>query len=69
MPRSARHPDGEWSVRRGTGAAASKSYVCPGCSQTLAAGLPHVVAWPATDLLGDDAAVGRRRHWHARRWL
>lgn len=68
MQRSESHPDGEWMVRRVTGASASKSYVCPGCSQVIAPGVPHVVAWPAEDLLGQDAALGRRRHWHPSCW-
>lgn len=51
-------------VRRLTGASATREYRCPGCHQGIAAGTPHVVAWPATGVDG----VGERRHWHTRCW-
>ncbi|MFC4564488.1 ATP/GTP-binding protein [Nocardiopsis mangrovi] len=55
-------PDGEWAVRRISGAAAAKPYRCPGCHQEIPPGMPHVVAWrPFGD--GDD-----RRHWHSSCW-
>jgi hypothetical protein len=50
-------------VRSVTAAAAVKSYRCPGCDQVIGAGRPHVVAWPADDLDGDE-----RRHWHTPCW-
>lgn len=56
------HPDGDWYVRRLTGAGSTKPYRCPGCEQEIPAGLPHVVAWPV-DGGGDD-----RRHWHTGCW-
>jgi hypothetical protein len=59
-------PDGDWTVRNI--AASEKAYVCPGCRQTVAAGTPHVVAWRADHVLGDDAAVADRRHWHTACW-
>lgn len=55
-------------MRRVTGAATVKTYVCPGCSQTITPGVPHVVAWPAQDAFGTGAAVGDRRHWHPSCW-
>ena len=39
------------------------SYRCPGCDQLLAAGVGHVVAWPA-----DDPEATDRRHWHTTCW-
>ncbi|MDA2810430.1 ATP/GTP-binding protein [Nocardiopsis sp. RSe5-2] len=55
-------PDGEWVLRRISGAAAAKTYRCPGCRQDLPPGTPHVVAWrPYGD--GED-----RRHWHSSCW-
>lgn len=41
----------------------AKVYRCPGCDQTVAAGVAHVVVWPA-----DDAAASDRRHWHTPCW-
>jgi hypothetical protein len=58
-------PDGDWLVRPVTGAAATKTYRCPGCDQEVPPGTAHVVAWP-----DDGAAPGleRRRHWHTACW-
>ncbi|MFB9239213.1 hypothetical protein ACFFWC_27395 [Plantactinospora siamensis] len=56
--------DGEWLVRGISGAAAVKTYRCPGCEQEIRPGVPHVVAWPA-DGWGDP---GDRRHWHGGCW-
>ena len=39
--------DGEWQVRQVSGSAATRDYRCPGCDQVIAAGTPHLVAWPA----------------------
>jgi hypothetical protein len=61
------HGDGAWRVRAVTGAAATKAYVCPGCNQTIPAGTPHVVAWPA-ERLGAFGGPGDRRHWHTPCW-
>jgi hypothetical protein len=52
-----------WTVRTVPGANATKAYRCPGCAQLIPPGLPHLVAWPETDL---DA--GDRRHWHTACW-
>ncbi|SDQ73791.1 hypothetical protein [Quadrisphaera sp. DSM 44207] len=60
--------DGEWHVRTVPGAAAAKAYRCPGCDQVIPPGTPHVVTWPGDDLLGPDAAIGSRRHWHRSCW-
>jgi hypothetical protein len=58
------HPDGQWHVRRVTGAAAVKTYRCPGCEQEIRPGTAHVVAWRA-DLPHADED---RRHWHSPCW-
>jgi hypothetical protein len=66
------HPDGEWVVQRVTGsgpaALEGRSYRCPGCDQLVPGGVPHVVAWPADGLLGAEAALADRRHWHGACW-
>lgn len=57
-------PTGDEVVRPVSGAAATKSYRCPGCDQQIPPGTPHVVAWP-------DGAFGGpadRRHWHSPCW-
>jgi hypothetical protein len=56
--------DGEWMVRNVPGTAAVKAYRCPGCDQEIAAGVGHVVVWPA-DGRGD---LTDRRHWHTGCW-
>ena len=43
-----------WTVRAVSGASATRSYLCPGCQQDIAPGVPHVVVWPAE-------GVGRSR--------
>lgn len=57
-----------WTVQAIAAAAAQKSYVCPGCAAGIAAGVAHVVVWPADGALGDAAAVEARRHWHNHCW-
>lgn len=54
-------PDDEWVARPVSGAAAVRTYRCPGCDHEIAAGTPHVVAWP-------DGNVEQRRHWHTPCW-
>jgi hypothetical protein len=56
--------DGDWMVRMVPGGAAVKPYRCPGCDQEIAAGMAHVVVWPA-DERGD---LTDRRHWHTGCW-
>ncbi|MET0724897.1 MAG: hypothetical protein ABWY36_01005 [Leifsonia sp.] len=60
--------DGQWYVQPVTGAQAVKSYVCPGCRLAIEPGHAHVVAWRADALLGDEAALADRRHWHSHCW-
>lgn len=64
--RSESAPDGEWTVQRVRGS--DKTYVCPGCRQDVPPATPHVVAWAADGLLGPEAALDARRHWHAACW-
>lgn len=61
-------PDGEWTVRAVSAAAAVKPYVCPGCRQEIPPGTAHIVAWRADHVLGPDAALDDRRHWHSGCW-
>jgi hypothetical protein len=56
-------PDGDWVVRQVPGAAAVKTYRCPGCDQEIRAGVPHAVVWPAQAPGPDE-----RRHWHNSCW-
>ncbi|HLQ55703.1 MAG TPA: ATP/GTP-binding protein [Streptosporangiaceae bacterium] len=56
-------PDGDWVVRQVPGAAATKTYRCPGCDQEIVPRTPHVVVWPA-----DARDAGERRHWHNPCW-
>ncbi|MDP9429440.1 MAG: hypothetical protein M3Q47_11450 [Actinomycetota bacterium] len=71
--------DGDWVVRRLTGAASAKTYRCPGCDQEIRPGMPHLVTWPAYprnsdsdsgdgDLWDTESAAGTRRHWHGACW-
>ena len=50
-------------VRPVTGAAATKSYRCPGCDQEVRPATAHVVVWPA-----DGPGLDQRRHWHTPCW-
>jgi hypothetical protein len=60
--------DGRWVVRSVPGAAATKTYRCPGCQQPIGPGVPHVVAWPENPGLLAASAVEDRRHWHTGCW-
>lgn len=67
IPQTQSGPRGEdYRVRRVRGA--EKSYRCPGCHQLIEPGTPHVVAWPAGHILGEEVAVRERRHWHTPCW-
>jgi len=67
-PRTESGPDGDWYVRSVAGASSPKAYRCPGCDQEIPAGVAHVVAWPASGLTGEQAALSDRRHWHRACW-
>ena len=58
--------DGEWTVQSVRGG--EKTYLCPGCRQDIAPGTAHVVTWSNDSLLGAQAAVESRRHWHSACW-
>ena len=60
--------DGGWVVRTVAGAAATKTYRCPGCQQPIPVGFPHLVAWPEQPGLLSGSAVAERRHWHTACW-
>jgi hypothetical protein len=62
-PQTELWPDGEWIVRHVPGAAATKTYRCPGCDQELVPGNAHVVVWPAY-----TPGAAERRHWHSSCW-
>ncbi len=64
--RSEQGADGTWTVRSVT--SATKSYLCPGCHQDIPAGTAHVVAWQVDALLGSEAGLELRRHWHRACW-
>lgn len=55
-----------WLVRRVGGG--DKQYRCPGCDQLIGPGVGHLVVWPAEHLLGDQAGLDDRRHWHINCW-
>ena len=60
--------DGRWVVRTMSGAAAIKSYRCPGCHQNIAAGVAHLVVWPSEPPIGASQSIPERRHWHTACW-
>ncbi len=62
-PQTQEWPDGDWVVRPVPGAAAAKTYRCPGCDQEIWPGVPHVVVWPA-----QAPGLTERRHWHNACW-
>ncbi|GGC12165.1 hypothetical protein [Cellulomonas carbonis] len=64
--RSESAADGDWTVQRVRGG--DKAYTCPGCRQQIPPGTAHVVAWAADGLLGPQAALDDRRHWHSACW-
>ncbi|WP_069767047.1 hypothetical protein [Streptomyces sp. LUP30] len=51
-----------WTVRQVAGTEAKKTYRCPGCIQTIPAGVAHVVVWPT------HPGAEERRHWHQACW-
>lgn len=60
--------DGEWHVRRLSGAGSHKSYTCPGCHRAVTPGTAHVVVWPVERPLLSSDALDERRHWHGACW-
>jgi len=60
--------DGRWITRTIAKDASIKPYICPGCNQTIAAGVAHLVAWPEVPPLGSSSGVEHRHHWHTACW-
>ena len=60
--------DGRWLVRSVPGAAAVKTYRCPGCQQPVVPGTPHLVCWPDNPGLLSSSGLDERRHWHTGCW-
>lgn len=58
----------EWTVQPVSAIQAQKSYICPGCGRVIPEGVAHVVAWRADGVLGDQADLAARRHWHQYCW-
>ncbi|MEZ3161290.1 hypothetical protein AB1K54_12220 [Microbacterium sp. BWT-B31] len=58
----------DWTVQPVSAVQAQKAYTCPGCGRTIGAGVAHLVAWRADGVLGDQADLAARRHWHERCW-
>ncbi|MGF3055445.1 hypothetical protein [Microbacterium sp. YY-01] len=58
----------EWWVQPLSAAQAHKEYTCPGCTRMIVAGTAHVVTWRADGVLGDEADLAARRHWHTHCW-
>ena len=61
----------DYAVRSVTGAAAVKTYRCPGCDHEILPGIPHVVAWPLegpVHLGHAPTDAPGRRHWHTPCW-
>lgn len=57
-----------WTVQPVSGAQAQKTYTCPGCGRAVDPGVAHLVAWRADGVLGDEADLAARRHWHTSCW-
>jgi hypothetical protein len=58
----------DYTVKPVTGARTEKTYTCPGCAQTIEVGTPHVVVWREDGILGPQADLAARRHWHNHCW-
>jgi hypothetical protein len=58
----------QWTVQPVSAAQAQKSYVCPGCGRNIERGVAHLVAWRADGVLGEQADLAGRRHWHSHCW-
>ncbi len=58
----------QWSVQPIAATQAVKSYVCPGCGREVSVGTAHLVVWRADGVLGDEADLAARRHWHTHCW-
>jgi len=57
-----------WNVQPISALQAQKRYTCPGCSLDILPGVEHIVAWRADGIMGDEADLAARRHWHLQCW-
>jgi hypothetical protein len=57
-----------WVVQPVSADRAGKVYVCPGCARSVEPGVAHLVVWRADGVLGDQADLSGRRHWHPHCW-
>lgn len=60
--------DGLWNVQPLAAGGATKFYTCPGCGLEIAPGVAHTVTWRADGLMGEEADLAGRRHWHVHCW-
>ncbi|WP_193598800.1 hypothetical protein [Microbacterium sp. YJN-G] len=58
----------EWTVQPVSAAQSVKEYVCPGCGGAIAPSTAHVVVWRADGVMGEQADLAARRHWHTHCW-
>ncbi|WOF21566.1 hypothetical protein N8K70_09165 [Microbacterium betulae] len=58
----------DWSVQPMAAGRSEKTYTCPGCGAPIEAGAAHVVVWREDGVLGPQADLAARRHWHAHCW-
>ncbi|WP_282825672.1 hypothetical protein [Gulosibacter sediminis] len=58
----------EYTVQQVSAERALKVYTCPGCNLEIPIGQAHVVVFRADNIMGDDAAIADRRHWHSHCW-
>ena len=56
----------EWTVQQIS--KHEKQYICPGCQNIIPPNTEHVVAWANDSIMGKDAALADRRHWHKHCW-
>jgi hypothetical protein len=67
-PRTEERAGRSWHVQPIAAAQALKPYRCPGCGGVVDEGVAHVVVWRADGVLGDQADLEARRHWHLHCW-
>ncbi|WP_246150060.1 hypothetical protein [Agromyces intestinalis] len=58
----------EWYVQPVSERQAVKSYTCPSCGREVPPASAHLVVWRADGVLGDQADLAARRHWHTHCW-
>lgn len=58
----------EWNVQPIGQGRSEKPYTCPGCARTIDPGVAHLVTWRDDGVLGANADLAARRHWHTHCW-